>query len=67
MKRHLEEIILAAKYLCFLVSGEFFSCNKIQDFGYGGRATVKAGGLNPSSDLNGCEPFVNKVCEENTF
>ena len=67
MKRHLEEIILAAKYLCFLVSGEFFSCNKIQDFGYGGRATVKAGGLNPAGDLNGWEHPGNQICEENEF
>ena len=32
-----------------------------------GRAVVEATGLNPAGDLNGCEPFVNKVCEENAF
>ena len=46
---------------------EFFSCHKIQDFGYGGRATVEAMGLNPAGDLNGCEPFVNQAREENSF
>ena len=47
--------------------GEFFSCHKIQDFGYGGRAVVEATGLNPSGDLISGEHLGNKVCEENTF
>ena len=67
MKRHLEEIILAAKYLCFLVSGEFFSRHRIQDFGYGGRATVEATGLNPAGDLISGEHLGNQMREENSF
>ena len=46
---------------------EFFSCHKIQDFGYGGRAVVEATGLNPAGDLNGWEHPGNQVCEENAF
>ena len=50
-----------------MVSGKFFSCHKMQNFGYGGRATVEAMGLNPAGDLNEREYSVNKVCEDNTF
>ena len=50
-----------------MVSGKFFSCHKMQNFGYGGRATVEAMGLNPANDLNDREYSVNKVCEDNTF
>ena len=46
---------------------EFFSCHKMQDFGYGGRATVEATGLNPAGDLNEREYNVNQVREENSF
>jgi hypothetical protein len=61
-------MILKGKYFCFFMpSNEDFNFCNIQDFEYGGRATVEAMGLNPANDLNGCEPFVNKVCEENTF
>ena len=42
---------------------EFFSQHKIKDFGYGGRATVEAKGLNSASDLIPRE----QVREENTF
>ena len=44
-------------------SGEIFSCHKIQGFGYGGRATVEAMGLNPASDLIPRK----QVWEENSF
>ena len=37
------------------------------DFGYGGRATVEAKGLNPAGDLNEREYNVNQVREENSF
>ena len=67
MKRHLEEIILAAKYLCFLVSGEFFSCNKIQDFGYGGRAVVGVTSLKPAGDLISREDPREQVRKANSF
>ena len=46
---------------------EFFSCHKIQDFGYGGRATVEAGGLNPAGDLISGEHLGNQVREANSF
>jgi hypothetical protein len=39
---------------------EFFSCHKIQYFGYGGRAIVESGSLNPANDLNKSEPFAGR-------
>ena len=47
--------------------GEFFSCHKIQDFGYGGRAVVEATGLNPAGDLIPREYPREQVREENLF
>jgi hypothetical protein len=65
ISRDIEKQIIC---MCGWISREeFFSCHKIQDFGYGGRATVEAMGLNPANDLNDREYSVNKVCEDNTF
>ena len=46
---------------------EFFSCHKMQDFGYGGRATVEAMGLNPAFDSISGEHLGNQMREENSF
>ena len=68
VKRYSEEIILVAKYFCFLMaSNEDFNLWKIYDCGYWGRAVVEAMGLNPAGDLNDREYNVNQAREENSF
>ena len=38
---------------------DFFDKHRGRNFGYGERATMEAGGLNPASDLIVCEHGVN--------
>ena len=44
-----------------MFKSDFFDKHSSRNFGYGERAIVEEGGLNPASDLIVCEHGVNRV------
>jgi hypothetical protein len=62
---HIQETIIKA--YSWISREEFFSCHKMQGYGYGGKAVIEATGLNPAGDFNGWEHLGNQVREENSF